>query len=385
MKLLERVLLATDFSTGADDALQVALSVVKTFHSELVLLHVLPGVPGRPLVTDMVKKTLSEQLQDIAHNAQAEGVGTVAIVTASGVPCDEIGRLADQRDVNVIIVGSGETVSADQYRLGATAAAVSRNAARPVWVVKRGAPPRINKILCAVDLLGPSRCALRNAVHLSRSFQAELTVMTVIQPLSGRCWGLGRVSTSSQEAHVKAQEAQLDRLLRDFDLCDVGWHKVLREGKPHEEILAVAIETEADLLVIGSGGRTGLTRMLAGSIAERVAGKVPCSMITVKSEPAIRLRLDAGVADGRARCIQGQELLKKGFPAEAICQFEQCIAQDSKYTPAWEGLAAAYKRLGQEKNSERCLATAREVGQTRGERQVNADLQSKLFRLLKRS
>ena len=129
------------------------------------------------------------------------------------------------------------------------------------------------------------------------------------------------MSASTQEAHAKAQEAELDRLLRDFDLSDVRWHKVLREGKPDEEILAVAIETEADLLVMGSGGRTGLARMLAGSIAERVAGKMPCSMITVKSEHVIRLRLGAEVADIRAQCIQGQELLKKGFPAEAVCQF----------------------------------------------------------------
>ena len=94
-------------------------------------------------------------------------------------------------------------------------------------------------------------------------------------------------------------------------------------------------------------------RMLAGSIAERVAGKMPCSMITVKSEHVIRLRLDAGVADIKAQCIQGQELLKKEFPAEAVCQFEQCIAQDSMYIPAWEGLAAAHTRLGHAKEAER--------------------------------
>jgi lipopolysaccharide biosynthesis regulator YciM len=125
--------------------------------------------------------------------------------------------------------------------------------------------------------------------------------------------------------------------------------------------------------------------MLAASVAEKVAGRIPCSMITVKSEHAIRLRLDAGVADIRAQCIQGQELLKKGFPAEAVCQFEQCIAQDGTYIPAWEGLAAAYRRLGQEKNAERCLATAREMVQTHGERLVYADLRSKLIRLLRRS
>ena len=73
VKLLERVLLATDFSTGADDALKVALSLAKTFHSELVLLHVMPGGLGRSLVKDMVKKKLSEQLQGIAHNAKQKG------------------------------------------------------------------------------------------------------------------------------------------------------------------------------------------------------------------------------------------------------------------------------------------------------------------------
>ena len=77
----------------------------------------------------------------------------------------------------------------------------------------------------------------------------------------------------------------------------VSWSKLIRYGEPCREILAVARETKSDLLVMGSVGRTGLSRILMGSVARKVAQEMPCSIVTVKSEHVIRLRLDAEIAD----------------------------------------------------------------------------------------
>ena len=374
MKLLERILLATDFRQGGDDAVKTALFVAKTFRSNVVLLYVVPSTLAPLAATDAITTPIAERLQKIADDFKAAGSAAVEAVIASGVPCDRIVDCANQQDVNVVIIGSGEAADVDHVRLGRTAAGVRRNATKPVWVVNRGASQQINRVVCPVDFSEPSRRALRNAVHLSRSFGAELMVLTVVRPLSKPFLGLGSVAPETQQARVTAQQAHFDRLLRDFDLHDVRWNKVIRQGEPHQEILAVAAEADADLIVMGSGARTGIVRMFMGSVAEDVASKMPCSIITVKSEHVIRLRLEEDTGDIQTQCVEGRELLDKGFPAEARRRFEQVVARDRMYTPAWDGLAAAYRRLGDEKGAERCEHAAKEIFRTVSEGQARADV-----------
>jgi nucleotide-binding universal stress UspA family protein len=373
MKLLERILVTTDLGRGSDDAVKTARSVVKTFHSDVVLLHVMPGTVAPLAATDAIREPLAQRLQQIADDFRTEGSQVVEPVIASGAPFDKIVACANQHDVNVVIIGSGEKTDAESFHLGLTAIDVSRNATKPVWVVKRGASPQINKIVCPVEFSAPSRRALSNAIHLSRSFGAELTVLHVVRPLSKLFLGLGRVSPESQQAHLQAQQLQFERFLRDFDLHDVRWTKVTRQGGPHQEILAMAAQTEADLIVMGSGTRSGIARMFMGSVAEDVVGEMPCSVITVKSEHVIRLRLDAATGDIKAQCSEAQALLDTGFPAEARRQFEQVVTRDRTYTPAWNGLAAVYRRLGDEKQAEKWLNTAKEIARSISETQATAE------------
>ncbi len=78
------------------------------------------------------------------------------------------------------------------------------------------------------------------------------------------------------------------------------------------------------------------------------------SVITVKSEHAVRLRLSEEISDLHDHLKQGQELLDQGFAREALKQFEYCIAKDILCRPAWEGMSVAHQRLGQHKKSKEC-------------------------------
>ena len=125
----------------------------------------------------------------------------------------------------------------------------------------------------------------------------------------------------------------------------------------------MANETRADLLVMGSVGRSGLSRILMGSVASKVVRQMPCSVITVKPEHAIRLRLSEEISDLRDHLKQGQELLEQGFAKEAIEQFEHCIAIDILCVPAWEGMPVAHLRLGHHKESKRCNLAVEQIRQ----------------------
>jgi nucleotide-binding universal stress UspA family protein len=136
----------------------------------------------------------------------------------------------------------------------------------------------INTILHPTDFTQISEGALQLACVLARDYHAELVIVHV-----------------ATESVIVSYEAGVPPILEDHkaDLndmlarLDVPVHniKVLRlleEGEPAEEILRTACLCEADLIVMGTHGRRGLSRLLAGSVAERVVREAPCPVITVK-------------------------------------------------------------------------------------------------------
>jgi hypothetical protein len=161
-----------------------------------------------------------------------------------------------------------------------------------------------------------------------------------------------------QAKYAEADLQRFDRFLTDFDFHNVRWSKAVRYGRPHEQILALAREQGVDLLVMGSTGRTGLARILMGSVAEKVLREVPCSMIMVKAEHAVRLRIEQETLDLDARVAKGRELLEAGFAPEAVHELHGCVEAEALCVPAWEGLAAAHQRLGCRGESERCRQMA---------------------------
>ena len=280
----------------------------------------------------------------------------------SDVPFDQIVRHADQHDANVIIMGAGEKSDDDPFRLGITAEKVLRKSSKPVWVVKPDAAKQINNILWPVDCSEPSVRALTNAIRLARSFQAKLTVLHAIQPLTA-ILRLRQVGDMDEANYVRDRHSQFELFLKNFDFHNVDWNREIRQGQPHQEILDSANEARADLLVMGSVGRSGLSRILMGSVASKVVRQMPCSVITVKSEHAIRLRLSEEISDLQDHLKQGQELLEQGFAREALEQFEHCTTRDILCGPAWEGMSVAHLRLGQHKESKTCNEAAEQIRQ----------------------
>jgi hypothetical protein len=124
--------------------------------------------------------------------------------------------------------------------------------------------------------------------------------------------------------------------------------------------------------------------MLTGGVARRVAREMPCSIVTVRSEHAIRLRLDEESTDIEAHFKQAHELLALGFPEEAGREFRHCISKDNMHAPSWEGLAAVHERLGQHEEAKRLEEQAEHITQTLYYKEIEADIRGHhpLFRPL---
>src|SRR5262249_35209169 len=140
----------------------------------------------------------------------------------------------------------------------------------------------VHTILYPTDFSEHSRHALGPACALARDYGARVVVLHVTA-VPAIVFAEGVVPPNPEELRAAARE-QLDRL--EMPGGDVRAERRLEEGDATTEILRAAQETHADLIVMGTHGRTGLGRLLMGSVAEAVVRKAPCSALTLTAPPA---------------------------------------------------------------------------------------------------
>jgi nucleotide-binding universal stress UspA family protein len=138
------------------------------------------------------------------------------------------------------------------------------------------------KICCAVDFADPSRVAMEQAADLAKRFEAELTLIHVrVPPLAA---GSDVLVSSRTLASVQAREDE-EMLARWRAYAERRSGRptgsLVLWGDPAAEIMRHAREAPCDLLVVGTHGRTGLPRLVLGSVAERVARQSACPVLVV--------------------------------------------------------------------------------------------------------
>jgi len=386
MKLVKRILAGLDLRPDTEAVLRTAAAVAKKLASEVSLLHVIPPVSSLPQVdvyadvptlVELARKESAERLAEYRAHLEQAGVSVAGTAVLEGVAFDRILAHADDLDPNVILGGVGSAGADKRTGLGITAERLCRKSSRPVWLVKPEAKVLPSSVLCPVDFSKASARGLRNAIFLARNFEAHLSVLTVVPPVSTLYGWLGREKEAVQRAQADDHQRAFDDFLGQFDFHGVSWHKLVRHGPPDSEILAAAADAQADLIVMGSVGRTGISRILLGSVAERVLQAVPCSMLLMKAEDTFRLQVTDQVADIESHFQHGTELLRQGFAEEARRQFQHCVSSNVMFAPAWESLADCYERLGDTTRAEECRAEAKQVRDTLSWRQVEADIRSR--------
>jgi nucleotide-binding universal stress UspA family protein len=143
----------------------------------------------------------------------------------------------------------------------------------------------MQRILCPIDFSESADHALRYAAALAETFSAELTLLHVVAPVVAALPGDTTLPDTLQADIDDLAEACRERLEQTVGKMAANGvpvqHKILN-GVPFVEIIRYARESETDLIVMGTHGRTGLGHLLIGSVAERVVRKSPCPVLTVK-------------------------------------------------------------------------------------------------------
>jgi universal stress protein A len=146
---------------------------------------------------------------------------------------------------------------------------------------------RIRRILHPTDFSRASGAAFRKALDLAKTSKAELLVVHVLAPTVPMV-GDGYVSPEVYEDLAASARAygkkNLDALVAKAKKAGVRAKSVLLEGVPHEQIARTARRQRADLVVMGTHGRTGLAKLFLGSVAGRVIAIAPCPVMTVRGK-----------------------------------------------------------------------------------------------------
>jgi len=146
----------------------------------------------------------------------------------------------------------------------------------------------IRRIVHPTDFSKASGAAFAKALELAKANRADLVVLHVLAPPLPLMAGDGYISPRVYEDLDKAARAyaskELGSLVAKARKAGVRATAMLRDGVAHEQIVRAARSPKADLIVIGTHGRTGLAKLFLGSIAGRVVSAAKCPVMTVRGK-----------------------------------------------------------------------------------------------------
>ncbi len=346
MRLLQDILVATDFSESSDRAIQASILLAKRFKSRIVLLHVASEENVSEETKKLIEQSIQNRLHELKEKISKDGAYVSDIIIEKGVAFEKIIQVAQARNVNVIVAGSGSKDHNDNFKLGTTVEKLMRKNQIPLWVVKNEDVKPISKITCPVDFSDASRRALLNAISLAKRFDAELSVLHVFVPVVSTSV---RISLNIEEENTnlrKIKEKEFDRFLNEIDFKSVRFTKDLLMGIPDVEIFRAIKRQNTDLLLMGTTGKTSLSKLLMGSVTEKVTRELPCSFITTKARDITDGYLESNLKGIESILNPARNAFKKGDYELAIEEFTIGLKQYPDNIPILIGLIDSYKALG---------------------------------------
>jgi len=281
MLRFEKILCPVDFSEYSARAYDYALSLAQHYEAKLFLQHIVqpltslyPYYAFPNSVNEVfwdLESHAKERLSQLMIARPSSGIEVERYVHSGTVP-DCILSFAESQGVDLIVMGTHGRHGFDRLTMGSATEKILRKAHCPVLVVRKPAhdfvrpgdslePVRLKKILFCTDFSEYSNRALAYALSLAMEYNAELTLLHVLEdvPPDDDLQKCVAVITQRLEELAPADAR---------DWCEV--RPAVRIGKPYQQILQIALEMETELVVMGVRGRSAVDLALFGSTTHRV-------------------------------------------------------------------------------------------------------------------
>lgn len=352
MKLLEKVLVPLDLKSNFEKQMLTAEKIARSFNSEIILFHVLPPEAEMEPVKPLLSEYVDSQFKKIGSRLEEKEIKYRAVLRY-GNTFDRIMSYAQDNNVNLILISDGTDKQDSDYSVSVVAEKLIRKSEKPVWLIKNDSKAIPEKILCPVDFSDASARALTNAIKIARTFNSELYIINVFEPLQ-ESFSV-RLNINYQEENARLQKEnkkQFDDFIEKFNPSGISYKIEYLKGKPHEAIIEFSQSNNIDLIFMGATGKSVLQRVLLGSVTEKVVRKLPCSMVTTKSENILNLKIESDISTLEKHFSQAMKLKKTGFYDEAIEQLNICLRVNDLHIPAINELIKIYELTGDKDSAE---------------------------------
>jgi nucleotide-binding universal stress UspA family protein len=292
MLRIAKILCPLDFSEYSAKAYDYAHSLAQHYGARLLLQHVVqPLTSTYPYYAfpDSINEVFwdldshaEQKLAEFVTEHKMNGLQTDRVVD-SGTVTDCVLAYAEKENVDMIVMGTHGRHGFDRLTMGSVTEKVLRKARCPVLVVRNPAhdfvhpgdaaqPVRLQRILLCTDFSDHSSRGLTYALSLAMEYNAELTMLHVLEDLPGNQDLQGAVAEITKRLEEPVPEDA-------HNWCKV--RSAVRIGKPYQQILQMALETEADLVIMGVRGRNAVDLALFGSTTHRVIQLGSCPVLAV--------------------------------------------------------------------------------------------------------
>lgn len=271
---LKKILVATDGSEFSESATGLAIEVAKQFGAKLtVMTMVLLGedleMVGTHAMRAVEETAAQGRLDKVMAQAKAAGVACEGMVRHGEEPYEEIVDAAEEIEADLIVMGRRGQRGLARMMVGDATAKVVGYAPCPVLIVPRGAKMWQGRIVLATDGSAHSEAAAASALSIAERCKLPLTVVSAT------------VSSHNDARKAEARQAA-DKVAELAKRRGVAGEALVVEGRPDDVVVSTAASKSADLIVVGSHGRTGLAKILLGSISERIIGAATCPVLVAK-------------------------------------------------------------------------------------------------------
>lgn len=308
MQSLQNILIAVDlhhgdrFSNGelspaAAAAVRQGLEIAATSQAAVTFCFVLE-ISEQAL--ELIREDEQNRFATVEDFAQAALKKLEAQAASQGIKATSALRIGSSwhellQQINVgkhdlVVVGTRDRSAAARTFFGSTAQRLLRTAPCPVWIVKAQEVREIREVLVATDLTPACQEALHTGVLIARWLKAKLFVIHTLEyPFEAymQTAGISETEFAGYRRQLREDaEAKLNAQIQKTDhrTLPFGLKAETLEGSPDDVLPKFIDQNEVDLLILGSHGRTGLSRMVLGNTAERILPYVHASVLAIRTE-----------------------------------------------------------------------------------------------------
>ncbi|KJR42904.1 UspA domain-containing protein [Candidatus Magnetoovum chiemensis] len=269
---LKSILLATDGSQYSEGAIKEAINFARACRTRLTVLRVIEYNPEFDAIgdkyADAIETSAGKHFEDIRTLAAEENVECDIMLRRSVQAYESVIEEAKKLKADIIIMGRRGKTGLTKLVLGSQTAKTIAYAPCKVLVVPKDSEIKGEYIMFATDGSKFSEAAEKEAINMAAScpFVKQLVAVSVVQ----------------SKEQINNAEKILEKVKQNAQSRSVNIETLALVGQPYKAIVNASLESSSDLIIVGSHGRTGLQKLLMGSVAERVAALAMSAVLIVK-------------------------------------------------------------------------------------------------------